>query len=185
MADWFLSEPAPPTEAVRQSYAALERETARLFEIIRRAPGLKVHVSYVDNDAYTSAADLCTELRACRSMSLTTIAAEAPHPLLGGERGGPVDQLRVVHDVFGHAALGLGFDLQSEYATWLQCRTLFSRAARPAAFTELVGAVTAYVATGSKPGLAAKLPPPALLAACEPRNATLWSQCDSGSSLAA
>jgi hypothetical protein len=41
----------------------------------------------------------------------------------------------------------------------LQCRTLFSEAARPAAFTELVGAVTAYVVTGEKPGLRADLPP--------------------------
>ena len=76
-------------------------------------------------------------------------------------------ELRVVHDVFGHAALGLGFDLQSEFATWLQCRTLFSAEARPAAFCELVGAVTAYITTGEKPGLQAKLPPAELLAACE------------------
>jgi hypothetical protein len=98
-------------------------------------------------------------------MTLTTIASEAPHPLLGGREGGVVDQLRVVHDVFGHAALGVGFDLQSEYATWLQCQALFSRPARPAAFCELVGAVTAYVMTGTKPGLRAKLPPPELLGA--------------------
>jgi hypothetical protein len=72
-------------------------------------------------------------------------------------------QLRVVHDVFGHAALGVGFDLQSEFATWLQCRTLFSAEARPAAFCELVGAVTAYVVTGEKPSLQAKLPPARLI----------------------
>ena len=64
-----------------------------------------------------------------------------------------------MHDVFGHAALGVGFDLQSEYAAWLQCRVLFSEAARPAAFCELVGAVTAYVSTGVKPGLRAKVAP--------------------------
>jgi hypothetical protein len=90
-----------------------------------------------------------------------TLACDEPHPLLGGR----FDQLRVVHDVFGHAALGLGFDLQSEFATWLQCRTLFSGEARPAAFCELVGAVTAYITTGEKPGLRAKVPPAELLAA--------------------
>ncbi len=74
----------------------------------------------------------------------------------GGRRRRPAPR---VHDVFGHAALGLGFDLQSEYATWLQCRALFSPQARPAAFCELVGAVTAYVTTGEKPALTAKLPP--------------------------
>ena len=95
------------------------------------------------------------------------MALDDPHPLLGGEEGGVVDQLRVVHDVFGHAALGVGFDVQSEFATWLQCRTLFSEEARGAAFCELVGAVTAYVTTGEKPGLRADLPPAELVAACD------------------
>jgi hypothetical protein len=114
-------------------------------------------------------------------MTLTTIACEDPHPILGGTEGGTVDQLRVVHDVFGHAALGLGFDLQAEFGTWLQCRTLFSPAARPAAFCELVGAVTAYVVTGEKPGLRAKVPPPELLAACALRSPTRAASRRSGS----
>jgi hypothetical protein len=123
-------------------------------------------VRYVraESDPYGSAAELCADLREYGSMTLRTIACDEPHPLLGGAQGGIVDQLRVVHDVFGHAALGVGFDLQSEFATWLQCRTLLSRDARPAAFCELVGAVTAYVTTGEKPGLQAKVPPPELLA---------------------
>jgi len=44
---------------------------------------------------------------------------------------------------------------------------VFSTVARPAAFCELVGAVTAYIRTGEKPGPHAKLPPAELLAACE------------------
>jgi len=89
---------------------------------------------------------------------------DALYPLLGGAEGGVVDQLRVVHDVFGHAALGVGFDLQYGFATWLQCRTLFSDEARPAACCELVGAVTAYVLTGEKLALRAGMPPAKLLA---------------------
>ena len=170
--DWFTGKPTAPTDAVRRSYRALERETARLFEIVRRAPslgGLGVRVRHVRNesDPYRNAAELCAELREHGSMMLRTIACDEPHPLLGGEEGGVVDQLRVVHDVFGHAALGVGFDLQSEFATWLQCRTLFSDDARRAAFCELVGAVTTYVMTGEKPALRADLPPAELLAACE------------------
>jgi hypothetical protein len=169
--DWFLGRPTASEEAVRESYGALERETARLYEIVcgaRTSDGLGVRVLYVRDagDPYGAAADLCAELRRQRTMSLTTIACEEPHPLLGGEEGGVVDQLRVVHDVLGHAALGVGFDLQSEFATWLQCRALFSAEARGAAFCELVGAVTTYIATGEKPGLRADLPPESLLAAC-------------------
>jgi hypothetical protein len=169
--DWFLGKPTASEAAVRQSYQALERETARLYEIVcgaRSSGGLGVRVRYVraTGDPYGAAAELCAELRRHRTMSLTTIACDGPHPLLGGEEGGVVDQLRVVHDVFGHAALGVGFDLQSEFATWLQCRTLFSAEARGAAFCELAGAVTSYIATGDKPGLRAALPPQALVAAC-------------------
>jgi hypothetical protein len=95
-------------------------------------------------------------------MTLRASACDPPLPLLAD---GMFDQLRVVHDVFGHGALGLGFDLRSEFGTWLQCRTLFSPAARPAAFCELVGAVTAYVTTGVKLVLQAKVPPAELLRA--------------------
>jgi hypothetical protein len=152
-----------PREEVHAAYRALERETAWLFAVVR---GLGVQVRYVhgDDDPYDNAAQLCAQLRDERTMLLRTIASEAaPHPLLGRAQGGPVDQLRVVHDVFGHAALGLGFDVQAEYATWLQCRTLFSEQARPAAFCELVGAVTAYVTSGAKPALRADLPPARLV----------------------
>ena len=112
-------------------------------------------------------------------MTLRTIAIEAPHPLLGGQEGGVGDQLRVVHDVFGHAALGVGFDLRSEFATWLQCRTLFSHDARGAAFCELVGATTTYIVTGVKPGLRADLPPAQLVAACDVGGRPSWPVTDS------
>jgi hypothetical protein len=162
VADWFTGEPTAPTNAVLDSYGALERETARLHEIARRDLGVRVRYVRTEGDPYDDASQLCAELRMHRSMTLATIARDDPHPLLGGEEGGVVDQLRVVHDVFGHAALGLGFDLQSEYATWLQVRMLFSETAQAAAFCELVGAVTAFVLTGEKPALRADLPPPEL-----------------------
>jgi hypothetical protein len=162
VSDWFTSEPPTPTADVRAAYAALQRETARLAQVVRRTLGVRVRYTS-DQEPYAGAAELCADLRRHRTMKLRTIGCEAPHPLLGGEQGGTVDQLRVVHDVFGHAALGVGFDLQSEYAAWLQCRTLFSPLARPAAFCELVGAVTAYVLTGVKPPLRADLAPPELL----------------------
>ncbi len=159
VSDWFTGEATAPTAAVHASYRALEHETARLWQVIRRALGVRVQYTHGADDPYPTAAELCADLRRHGTMKLRTIACDAPHPLLGGEQGGIVDQLRVVHDAFGHAALGLGFDLQSEYATWLQCQALFSPAARPAAFCELVGAVTAYVTTGQKPALRADLPP--------------------------
>jgi len=173
--DWFTGEPTGSPDAVRHSYLALERDTRRLFEIIQRAPslgGLGVRVQCVRSERhpYRGAAELCAELREHGSMTLTTfgmVALDDSHVLLGGGQGGVVDQLRVVHDVFGHGALGLGFDLQSEFATWLQCRTLFSEEARGAAFCELIAPVTTYITTGEKPLVHPDLPPEELLAACE------------------
>ena len=160
VAQWFTGTPTAPTDAVRWSYRALERETARLFELVRDRLGIRVAFLPGQSDPYDSAAELCADLRERATMAL---ACDERHPLLGDR----FDQLRVVHDVFGHAALGLGFDLHSEFATWLQCRTLFSHDARRAAFCELVGAVTAYITTGERPALRADLPPTELVAACD------------------
>ena len=172
IADWYTGAPTASGDAVQRSYRALEREAARLFDVVRRAPwhgGLGVRVQH-GSDPYRDAAELCADVREHRSIAVTTfgmIARDVPHPLLGNEPGGVLDQLRVVHDVFGHTALGVGFDRQSEFATWLQCRTLFSADARRAVFCELVGAVMTYATTGEQPALHADLPPAELVAACE------------------
>jgi hypothetical protein len=34
--EWFVSNATGPTDAVLRSYAALERDTARLFDIVQR-----------------------------------------------------------------------------------------------------------------------------------------------------
>jgi hypothetical protein len=172
IAAWYIGEPTAPADAVDVSYRALEHETARLYETVCRAGslgGLGVRVRQGPNP-YAGAADLCADLRDHRSITVTTfgmVARNRPHRRLGGEEAGLLDQLRVVHDVLGHAALGMGFDLQSEFATWLQCRTLYSKDARRALFCELVGPVMTYVTTGRQPALHADLPPAELVAACE------------------
>jgi hypothetical protein len=164
IASWFTQGSYAPAHAIADAYEALERETRALHAVVRASLGVRVHYTHGSGDPYDNAAELCADLRATRTMMLRTAALDTPHPRLDSTRGGTLDRLRVVHDVFGHAALGLGFDLQSEYATWLQCRALFSPRARGAAFTELVGAVTTFVATGRKPALRADLPPEDLLA---------------------
>lgn len=114
----------------------------------------RLGVRYVDTeqDPYASAAELCGELRRHGSMTLRTSACEPPHPVLDSGEGGVLDRLRVVHDVFGHR----------------RARARIRPAGRPGtAFRALVGAVTAYVPTGEKPGLRADLPPADLLGACD------------------
>jgi hypothetical protein len=161
IAEWYAGPPVADPRAVAVAYAALADELTALARAVtapRAEGGLGVRVTLVPtpDEPYADAAELCGELRQRGTMKLRAASADAPHPVLSNVA---VDRLRTVHDVLGHAALGLGFDLQSEYAAWLYCRPLFSPAARPAAFCELVGAVTAYVLTGTRQALRADLPP--------------------------
>jgi hypothetical protein len=164
IAEWYTGPPVADARKVEVAYEALADEAAALARAVtapRAEGGLGVRVTLVTttDEPYADAAELCGDLRQRGTMVLRAASADDPHPVLSDAT---VDRLRTVHDVLGHAALGLGFDLQSEYAAWLYFRHLFSRRARPAAFCELVGAVTAYVLTGTKPVLPADLPPAGL-----------------------
>jgi hypothetical protein len=96
VSDWFTGKPRTPTDAVRNSYRALERDTARLLEIVRRPRplgglGVRVRDARSESEPYRDAAALCAELREHGSMTLTTfgmVARAEPHPLLGGDEGG-------------------------------------------------------------------------------------------------
>jgi hypothetical protein len=164
IAEWYLGPSAVETRERAAAYAALSDELPTLARTVT-APradgglGVRVMLLQTPDEPYADADALCGDVRQHRVMRLRAAAADHPHPLLSDAA---VDRLRTVHDVLGHAGLGLGFDLQSEYAAWLWCRPLFSRAARPAAFCELVGRVTAHVLTGSKPPYRADLPPAGL-----------------------
>ena len=156
IAEWYTGPHVTDPRAVAVAYEALADEATALARVVTAELGVRVTLVMTRDEPYAGAAELCRDIRRHRAMQLRAAAADAPHPLLSGTA---VDRLRIVHDVLGHAALGLGFDLQSEYAAWLYCRPLFSPTARPAAFCELVGAVAAYVLTGAKPVLRADLPP--------------------------
>jgi hypothetical protein len=161
IAAWYAGPPAALASGIEVAYEALTSEVASLARLVTAAPcegglGVRVTPVYTHEDPYADAAVLCSELRQRQTMSLRASCVDPPHPALGHET---VDQLRMAHDVLGHAALGLGFDLQSEYNAWLYLRSLFSPSARPAAFCELVGLVTTFVLTGTKPALRAHLPP--------------------------
>jgi hypothetical protein len=156
IAAWYAGPLTADRRDVEVAYRALRDEVAALARAVAEL-GVQVTLVKTPDEPYADAAELCADLRQRGTMKLRAASADAAHPLLSDAT---VDRLRTVHDVFGHAALGLGFDLQSEYAAWLYCRPLFSATARPAAFCELVGAVTAYVLTGTKPALRADLPSP-------------------------
>jgi hypothetical protein len=56
--EWFTRAPTGPTPSVVRSYRALERETARRFEIVRRRPDVRVTYVRTECDTYSDASAL-------------------------------------------------------------------------------------------------------------------------------
>lgn len=113
---------------------------------------------------------VCAEVFAPWDEARRVVESLALEPMMaaGALRHGPGllarEEAERIAAWFSRGSYAPAQSIASEYATWLQCRTVFSLHARPAAFTELVGAVTTFVASGTKPTLRADLPPEHLLA---------------------
>src|SRR3954462_8906218 len=70
VSDWYTGVPTAPDAAVHSSYHALGQETTRLWQVIRRALGVRVQYTRGIDDPYVCAADLCADLRRHRVMKL-------------------------------------------------------------------------------------------------------------------
>jgi hypothetical protein len=130
------------------AYAQLVDETDRLFRL------LSVDVVFTMSERpYDSADELIRSVRRDRVLEVTSVAWERdrPHPLLGCEVGGEYDRFRAVHDILGHAYLGVGFDRDGEYATWRFQERCHSPLARRALATELHGEHSVRWTTGELP----------------------------------
>lgn len=131
-----------------RAYACLVDETDRLFAL------LPVDVVFtMSEQPYDSAAELIGSVREERILEVTSVAWERdrPHPLMGCEVGGAYDRFRAVHDVLGHAHLGVGFDRGGEYATWRFQERFHTPLARRALATELHAEHSVRWTTGELP----------------------------------
>jgi hypothetical protein len=139
MARAYLRGPVS-TRAAVPAYRAFRTETARQFDLLTRSPrrgGLGVEVTTSDLDPYRGADEMMLDLVTARKLTVfRTSAAGNPHPWLSDDDN---DMFRAVHDIFGHAAAGRGFDRHGEEAAWLEHCRLYSPAARRALTTETRG----------------------------------------------
>ena len=130
------------------AYAQLVAETDRLFRL------LPVDVVFTMSERpYDTADELIRSVRRDRVLEVTSVAWERdrPHPRMGCEVGGEYDRFRAVHDVLGHAYLGVGFDRDGEYATWRFQERFHGRLARRALATELHAEHSVRWTTGDLP----------------------------------
>jgi hypothetical protein len=130
------------------AYARLVEESDRLFRLLPVAV-----VFTMSEHPYGSACELIRSVREHHVLEVTSVAWERdrPHPLMGCEVGGEYDRFRAVHDVLGHAHLGVGFDRDGEYATWRFQERFHSPLARHALATELHAEHSVRWTTGELP----------------------------------
>ena len=146
---------APATSrdpVVAAAYGRLVAETDELFRQVT-APDRPDRVDVVFTacpEPYADAGELIDAVTHDRRLEVVTVATQPDqrHPLMGCGRGGAYDRFRAVHDVFGHARLGLGFDRHAELAAWRSQRRFHGPLANRALATELHGRHSVLWTTG-------------------------------------
>ncbi|MFE9206810.1 hypothetical protein [Micromonospora sp. NPDC007230] len=138
IADAYMAAPTSDERAYT-AYAAFCRETVRQYHfLVGRVEfgGLGVTVRIVDEDPYLDVESMVEDVRGRRLKVWASAATGNPHPYLSD---GENDMFRAVHDAFGHAASGRGFDRHGEEAAWLKHSAMYSSLARRALATETRG----------------------------------------------
>jgi hypothetical protein len=138
IADAYMAAPTTDERAFT-AYAAFCRQTVRQYHfLVGRVEfgGLGVAVRVVDEDPYPNVESMVDDVQRRRLRVWASAATGNPHPYLSD---GENDMFRAVHDVFGHAASGRGFDPNGEEAAWLKHSVMYSPLARRALTTETRG----------------------------------------------
>jgi hypothetical protein len=146
---------APRTSgpACDAAYACLVSETDLLFRLLTTGPAAVDIVFTTSERPYDDSDELIRSVRHGRVLEVTSAARDRdrPHPAMGCDVGGAYDRFRAVHDVLGHAQLGVGFDRDGEYATWRFQERFHSPPARRALATELHAEHSVRWTTGELP----------------------------------
>lgn len=144
ISDAYLRMPAQNPEAVPH-FKAMAEETMRQFDHLQRL-GVNVEVSH--DDPYAGPQDMIKDIQENKRLRILSSASTGGHPFFTNDQN---DAFRAVHDAFGHAAIGRGFDRHGEEAAFLNHRRMYSPMARPALASETRGQNSALITTGSFP----------------------------------
>jgi hypothetical protein len=139
MGSLYLAAPDFDQTAV-PAYEAFRAETSDQFAFLTLPiewGGLGVEVEVCRDDPYRSATALVRDIEEHGRLKVwATSQCGNPHPFLSNEEN---DMFRAVHDAFGHAATGRGFNPDGEEAAWCKHSQMYSLLARRAMTTETRG----------------------------------------------
>lgn len=129
---------------VKAAFEDFKRQNHEQFDFMTRPEsqgGMGVKVDFVKTkDPYKSATAQAEDLRQNHHISIESG--------LGGKHESTMttqeyDEFRAVHDVFGHAGVGGGFDRHGEYQAYLEHSSMYTGAGRKAMASEYHGVNTA------------------------------------------
>lgn len=109
--------------------------------------GLGVHVEFLDHDPYPDGRSLARDL-AEGHLGVLSTSATGSHAYLSDEVN---DRFRAVHDAFGHAAIGRGFDRNGEEAAFQSHAEMFTGDAVRALAMETRGQNAVLIVRGDFP----------------------------------
>lgn len=130
------------------AFHAMREETVDQFRHLtapRGRGGLGIQVETTDKDPYSGPQALFQDLFHDRRMRVLSTKSTGAHPLFSDDEN---DMFRAVHDVFGHAGTGRGFDRHGEEAAYQSHAAMYSPLARMALATETRGQNAALIHTG-------------------------------------
>jgi hypothetical protein len=137
--------------AALPAYREFRDETAAQFDFLTRPTsrnGLGIEVGTAPRDPYPDAAAMMLDLHDHRRLLVySTAACGNGHPFLSDDEN---DMFRAVHDAFGHAAIGRGFDRHGEEAAWCKHATMYSALGRRALATETRGQTCTLIYQGTR-----------------------------------
>jgi hypothetical protein len=143
------------SKEAEQAYEDLRTETDRLYEVLTKDMG--INVEFVDNDPYRSHLEMIDDIEINKTLKVKRTTPVEKHPLWSNEQS---DRFRAVHDAFGHAATGRGFDRHGEEAAYQAHASLVKgELAKKALETEVQAQNAAMLTTGTVPPRKAGLMP--------------------------
>lgn len=146
LADFYEAAKHDPTNPeVKSSYDALIAETLAQYNQLKKA-GYVIE-PFDKGDPYKTADEMADDIRDNKHLFILptseNFSEPADYPLLRpfGKDGLDTlnDVFRGVHDIFGHARVGSGFDAGGELNAWKSHRQMYSPEAQGALATETIG----------------------------------------------
>jgi hypothetical protein len=145
----YINAPEWDNDAV-PAFKAFREENERQFDFLTKSRGrggLGLDFSVHADDPYPDPHAMMSDVREGRIKVLST-ETTGGHPFLSNEEN---DRFRAVHDVFGHAGSGRGFDRHGEEAAWMAHSRMYPGLAQSAMSTELRGQTAVLIETGDFP----------------------------------